>query len=53
MKMTELFPLEVNTSPFNPFAFRTAKTLWSFGRSEYNRVKYVTLLSDAVKVFSL
>ena len=25
--------------PFNPIAFRTAKTLWSFGCSECNRVK--------------
>ena len=23
----------------SPIALRTAKTLWSFGRSEYNRVK--------------
>ena len=24
---------------FNPIALRTTKTLWSFGCSEYNRVK--------------
>ena len=26
-------------SSFNPIALRTAKTLWSFDRSECNRVK--------------
>ena len=26
---------------FNPIALRNAKTLWSFGRSECNRVKMV------------
>ena len=28
---------------FNPIALRTAKTLWSFGRSECNKVKHVIL----------
>ena len=31
----------------NPVALRTAKTLWSFGRSECNRVNE-TILYDAV-----
>ena len=31
--------LQIQT--FNPIALRTAKTLWSFGRSECNRVKYL------------
>ena len=28
---------------FNPIALSTAKTLWSFGRSECNRVNYGVL----------
>ena len=30
--------------PLTPFALRTAKTLWSFGCSECNRVNYENLL---------
>ena len=37
--MGELLPLKVLVH-FNPIALRTAKTLWSFGRSECNRVKH-------------
>ena len=33
-----MYPIK-NKILFNPIALRTAKTLWSFGRSECNRVK--------------
>ena len=32
----------------NPIALRTAKTLWSFGHSECNRVKGMNLLLEEV-----
>ena len=34
-----IFGYGITTMLFNPFPLRTAKTLWSFGRSECNRVK--------------
>ena len=30
---------------FNPVALRTAKTLWSFGHSECNRVKVAIVMA--------
>ena len=33
--------LDVAVFTLNPFALRMAKTLWSFGRSECNKVKNV------------
>ena len=36
---------------FNPIALRTAKTLWSFGRSECNRVKSFPLWSIELFLF--
>ena len=35
---------------FNPFALRTAKTLWSFGRSQCKRVKK-SLFSMKVEIW--
>ena len=35
----ELAPNSLKSDSFNPIALRTAKTLWSFGRSEFKRVK--------------
>ena len=32
--------LKPHACVFNPIALRTAKTLWSFGHSECNRVKW-------------
>ena len=37
-KIVELLQLQVYPFMFNPIALRTAKTLWSFGFSECNRV---------------
>ena len=34
---------------FNPIALRTAKTLWSFGHSECNRVKIQLVNSQYLK----
>ena len=31
--------------PFNPIALKTAKTLWSFGHFECNRVESITTLT--------
>ena len=33
---------------FNPFALRTAKTLWSFGCSECNRVKALLVWHEEI-----
>ena len=35
----DIHHLSCTCTCFNPIAFRTAKTLWSFGRFECNRVK--------------
>ena len=34
-----LFYSEIKNKFFNPIALRMAKTIWSFGRSECNRIK--------------
>ena len=39
---------KVNLKIINPIAFRTAKTLWSFGRGGCKRVK---VLSKLIKMF--
>ena len=39
---------KVNLKVINPIAFRTAKTLWSFGRGECKRVM---VLSKLIKMF--
>ena len=36
---------------FNPFALRMAKTLWSFGRSECNRGKFMSVKLMKIKKF--
>ena len=38
---------------FNPIALRTAKTLWSFGHSECNRIKSTCGGSGAVVYMSI
>ena len=49
-----VFGKNINTVDFvytillDPIALRTAKTLWSFGHSECNRV-YETLTTDFIK----
>ena len=40
MKSQKLFPFSKNGRSLNPIALRMAKTLWSFGHSECNRVNY-------------
>ena len=47
MKMAELFPLSESIfTHFNPIALRMAKTPYSFGHSECNRIKISIKLSS-------
>ena len=47
--MPSIFPASAAIH-FNPIALRTAKTLWSFGRSECNRIEE-TLTEEALFVW--